>query len=580
MNAGSILQILRANAFVLTLAVALFVVLAKAITLGAGMHENFAKMGNDDIMRLNMVRDLIAGQGWFDTTQYRMVPPDGLSMHWSRYIDAGIAAVIVPLSWVMPMDTAEMVGATVWPTLIMVLVVCIVGFGTRRIFGPIAACFALLCLVFWPLTADLHMRPGNLDHHNVQLLLMFLLLFAVVWPARPVVAGIIAGLSSAFSLAIGLESLLFIVVAGLIFVVRAALAQRRQTLFTFAISLGLGSILFWLGQAPPATRFMPVCDQLGTPILGLVWTAVIASILPAFILRGPLQIAATAVLAMIGLAIAWPLLGPCLAGPYGDLPQVLQDYISTRITEAKPAIAYAIGQPVAAVVFLTPIFAALVFGGALWLKERDRALGLLMVFCLFGTAIIFYQMRTFNMVAAVVPLVGGVVMARLLAGYLASRDATVAVTLLAALLLFMGSTTVAGFVRPFLPQAPATGFATAGDCRTYASLVRLNAVPPARILAHGNFGASILWATHHDALAGPYHRSAQSLGNGILPFEMESDEMAAYVRASGATHLLMCRGYVYEGDFANALATGSGADWLARVALADEAQILYEVLPQ
>jgi hypothetical protein len=27
------------------------------------------------------VRDLLAGQGWFHTTQHRMNTPDGLSMH-------------------------------------------------------------------------------------------------------------------------------------------------------------------------------------------------------------------------------------------------------------------------------------------------------------------------------------------------------------------------------------------------------------------------------------------------------------------------------------------------------------------
>ena len=42
-------------------------------------------------MRLVEVRDLIAGQGWFDLTQHRLDPP-GVSMHWSRVIDAPLAA--------------------------------------------------------------------------------------------------------------------------------------------------------------------------------------------------------------------------------------------------------------------------------------------------------------------------------------------------------------------------------------------------------------------------------------------------------------------------------------------------------
>ena len=35
----------------------------------------------DDALRLVQVRDLIAGQSWFDTTQYRINPPSGSLMN-------------------------------------------------------------------------------------------------------------------------------------------------------------------------------------------------------------------------------------------------------------------------------------------------------------------------------------------------------------------------------------------------------------------------------------------------------------------------------------------------------------------
>ena len=38
----------------------------------------------DDIMRLLQVRDWLAGQSWFDVSQYRIDAPYGASMHWSR----------------------------------------------------------------------------------------------------------------------------------------------------------------------------------------------------------------------------------------------------------------------------------------------------------------------------------------------------------------------------------------------------------------------------------------------------------------------------------------------------------------
>ena len=118
MRTGPALQLNRISLFWLTFASLVCLIVGKAVVLGAGMHENFANMGNDNIMRLTVVRDLIAGQSWFDTTQYRMVPPEGLLLHWSRYIDAGIAAIIVPLSRFIEMDLAEQIAATAWPTLI------------------------------------------------------------------------------------------------------------------------------------------------------------------------------------------------------------------------------------------------------------------------------------------------------------------------------------------------------------------------------------------------------------------------------------------------------------------------------
>jgi hypothetical protein len=588
MQSNDLIGRLRANPFGAAMAFAVVCILAKAIFLGAGMQDNFATMGNDDVMRLSVVRDLIAGQPWFDTMQYRMVPPEGLSLHWSRYIDAGIAAIILPLSWIMPMELAEQIAATVWPTLIMLLTLIVVAFGTRRIFGAAPACFAILSLAIWPLTANVHMSPGNLDHHNVQFLMMVLMIFAVIWPENLRKAGVVAGLAAAFSLAVGLESVLFIVVAGLILVVRASFAAEVTRLVTFCAALAVGSAIFWLGQTPPATRMMPVCDQLGTPMLSLVGVAVAASLLPLLLGRRPaLTLCLTAVLAGFGLVIIWPLLGPCLAGPYGDLPQELQDFISSSIVEALPAIGYTIDYPVPAITFLLPVIAALVLGSLLWLAERatmtdaqSAALSSLLVFCAFGFAIVFYQMRTVIMAASVAPVIGGVVMSRLFAGYLQDRDVTRGLLLIMAVAAFIAPAPVAVAIKPLISASNQTGAPSGGSCRNYASLQSLNAIPPGLILTHGNFGAHLIWATHHSGLSAPYHRSAAALGNGIFPFGMESSEMATYVRATGATHLLLCRDTAYRGDFATKLAAGGRADWLLPVALDDEDQVLFAVLPK
>ncbi|MCB2057884.1 MAG: AcrB/AcrD/AcrF family protein, partial [Novosphingobium sp.] len=41
----------------------------------------------DDTLRMVQVRDLLAGQHFWDLHQYRVDPPQGVLMHWSRLVD-------------------------------------------------------------------------------------------------------------------------------------------------------------------------------------------------------------------------------------------------------------------------------------------------------------------------------------------------------------------------------------------------------------------------------------------------------------------------------------------------------------
>ena len=52
----------------------------------------------DDNMRMMQVRALLHGQGWFDLRQYRLNPPFGANIHWSRLVDLPIAGLILALA--------------------------------------------------------------------------------------------------------------------------------------------------------------------------------------------------------------------------------------------------------------------------------------------------------------------------------------------------------------------------------------------------------------------------------------------------------------------------------------------------
>src|SRR3546814_13624328 len=49
----------------------------------------------DDNIRVVQVKDWLAGQGWYDLRQYRLDPPVGANIHWSRIVDLPIAALML-----------------------------------------------------------------------------------------------------------------------------------------------------------------------------------------------------------------------------------------------------------------------------------------------------------------------------------------------------------------------------------------------------------------------------------------------------------------------------------------------------
>ncbi|MPZ38681.1 MAG: hypothetical protein GEU95_11550 [Rhizobiales bacterium] len=175
------------------------VTIATYLLTGRGAEQG---VSTDDAMRLVQVRDLLAGQGWFDVVQYRLNPPEGVAMHWSRLIDLPIAILIRAAELALPTATVERLVLTVWPAgLLLVLL-----FGVARVARELADdTAARLALIFAAMIAPLlqHFRPGAIDHHGVQLALL-------VWSTALSMRegtrdAALAGALCALSLAIGQE---------------------------------------------------------------------------------------------------------------------------------------------------------------------------------------------------------------------------------------------------------------------------------------------------------------------------------------------------------------------------------------
>ena len=108
----------------------------------------------------------------------------------------------------------------------------------------------------------------------------------------------------------------------------------------------------------------------------------------------------------------------------------------------------------------------------------------------------------------------------------------------------------------------------------------LNTLPPAVFITPMNLGPALLWATHHDVVSAGYHVDPVILMNAIRPYHLPENDMAAFLRQSGASLVLICRGATYDSDFATEVAAGAQVDWLRPVPVPAEALLVFEILPQ
>ena len=97
----------------------------------------FFNLGDtDDNMRMMQVRGLLHGQGWFDLRDYRMNPPFGANIHWSRLVDLPIAGLILLLRPLLGGPGAERIAVGIAPLLPYLLLLFSLALTARRLIHP------------------------------------------------------------------------------------------------------------------------------------------------------------------------------------------------------------------------------------------------------------------------------------------------------------------------------------------------------------------------------------------------------------------------------------------------------------
>jgi hypothetical protein len=518
----------------------------------------FALGDTDDNMRYLQVRDWLAGQGWYDLRQYRLDPPGGANIHWSRLVDLPLAGLMLFFRAFMEQGQADRLACGIAPLLPLFPLMLSLGFIVRRLApGP-----AWIAAVLLPLAAAMGLGmflPMRVDHHGWQLALAAATMAGIVdrdWLR----GGIVAGLSSALSVAIGMEMIAYLACGGGVIALRWVFkdgAARRMV--PYAASLGGGTAILYLLFASYANR-QPVCDAL-SPIWVGIFSA--ASGLLLLLAMLPLRtwwqrlIAGAVAGALLGafVLLNWP---QCLSAY--QIPPELQRLWLANIREAKPITAQARNAAL-------PMLALPVIGltGALvgcWSARRDGerlwAWGTVALMILFALALLCWQIRAGP--AAQLLAIPGVAWAAWAAAQAILKGGWVRklVGLVAVLLVAL----VVGAYQLY-PQVNAAyswaigekagkppGKATlarreairkaSGRCRALPALQRLDRLPPALIFTLVDLGPRLIAMTHHSAIAGPYHRNARAILDIHHAMDGQPAEMLAIAARHHAAYFLMC----------------------------------------
>src|SRR5437868_5990260 len=214
----------------------------------------------DDNMRIMQVRAWLHGQGWYDLRNYRMNPPTGANIHWSRVVDLAIAGLILTLRPFLGGAAGERWAVAIAPMIPYLLLLFSLALTARRLLGPAAYLLAFTALFFAGSNNGMF-TPERIDHHGWQLALLALSISSIADPNR-VRGGIVLGLSTALSLAIGLEMIIYLALAGAAMVLFwVDDPDERERLRAYAVSLGGATALCFLIFASNDNR-SAVCDAL------------------------------------------------------------------------------------------------------------------------------------------------------------------------------------------------------------------------------------------------------------------------------------------------------------------------------
>ena len=509
----------------------------------------------DDVVRLQQIRDWIAGQRFGDLTQYRLGPPEGLAMHWSRLGDVVPAALIRLFSPLVGDRTAELIAVTIWPAATFAAALYLVARIARRVAPQCGAVTAMIVAALAFPATTLFM-PGRIDHHGLQIVLLLGSVALALAPAR-YVRGVACGALMAASIAIGLETAPLLAVIGTAAVLEWIVAKPGSERRLAGLGAGLLAGLAVGYLAAGNGWSYPACDAFTAQAAGAAAILSFSPLALTLIGRAVAGRRARGVAAMLvgaGATAAAVIESPGCTSPYGQVDPVLVRLWLSQVQEAQGLLHAA---PATAIGYVGLVAAGLI--ATLWQVRRESRTGWPLILALQATslALAFVQLRG--------AYVGAILAAPALAAAIQAARAQGSVRLIAAWLAS------AGIVYPLaasaLPRAPRSGTAPRATCSPPMLADALTGVPAGMVVAPIDVGAWGLAATPHHFAAAPYHRNDR--GNLAMYAFFGGSPSAARTIATTwqVDYVTACRGELKTTpasprSMARLLAAGTPPHWL------------------
>ena len=564
--------------------------LAALVVLALNAHAGFPELtnaggDNDSLLRMVEIRDMLAGQGWFDLHQYRMGPEGGFVMHWSRLVDAPIAAIILAVSALTgSMTAAENVAKVLWPALLFVVTLFYLIRAARSFAGERAVLPAVVVGA-----AALHyigiFSPGAIDHHNVQLALTMASLSLLLEAPMRRPAPLLSGLCAALTLAVGMETAPYVATIGACVALLYAADASGESRIARDFGLGFAGVsaVVFVTTIPISAWGQAQCDAFSTVqfvVAALAGTglAAIASIDAAGRTRLR-RLASLGLLAVALAAVVVSLFPQCLAAPYANLDPRLKELWLDHISEAQSLLDLLREKPASVVShYVTPPLAIVLMALRLrrgpW-RRQDSLVGALLVMAFLVSA---WQVRgaTFSLAFAVIPLSAWIAEWRQRAEGSPSRGVVLrmaAVWLVSVNAVWTGAAAATSIA--FESSTKASGSSdTAEPCYPMAAFAPLSRVPDTTVLAISNLGAPILAYSGHRVFAGPYHRN---IAGNLLALDAllgSSNDARTIVESHHVGLVAVCRSNTESQLLANkapqgflaGLMRGNVPEWLEPVA--------------